>query len=141
MDAIITQKFENTSLFFSFFDTPVYVIEKLNAKIQTMGSNNKQIVFLVQYNENEFLPQNHLEIFNKILSALQLSMNDVLIANIRKGKDSVESILSTISWKKLISMGMPCSNNNFLQTLSLAEITASEENKKHFWTALKNYIA
>ena len=143
MESIITQKFENSSLFFTFFDAPVYLAENINSTnvLQTKGNNNKQIVFLVQYSENVFLPQNHLEIFNKILNALQLNLDDVLIINIREGKDLPEEIFKNISFKKIISMGVLYSNHNALQTLSLSEIITSEENKKQFWTALKKHLA
>lgn len=150
MDNNINQIFENNSLFKFFFDAPVYLTEKKNVStqtyehallIQTKGNNNKKIVFLVQYDEQEFFPQSHLEIFNKILSALQLSMDDILIVNIRKDKDSVIDVINHISSKKIISMGVPCNGNTVLQTLSLTEIITSEENKKQFWISLKKHLA
>ncbi|MBL4655936.1 MAG: hypothetical protein JKY33_08960 [Bacteroidia bacterium] len=164
MEDNIVENFSNPTHFSQFFDSPVYIIEpnphlqKKEDNLNFLGENDKGIVFLVDYDNEEILSESHQSVFEKILNALGLSFNDCAFINISTCHTlNFELLTEKINMRNLILMGIKykelniptklsihqiatLNSINILSSYSLNELLEDRKKKEQFWALLKEII-
>lgn len=123
--------------------------------LKTLGGNNKNILFVISDNNNEFLSPEAEIAFMKILRALKLDLKDIVVLNHREslGNITFEKIENQLKPEKCIFMGInpqlfeikACAKNiltstnnvQLLYTYSFDEMLKDTEKKRLFWDAIK----
>lgn len=75
--------------------------------LQYLGSNVKNVVLLVNYENNVYLPETQLTFLTNILLACKLNLADVAIVNYNKQRPSLETLVNTLKPNCLIVFGIP----------------------------------
>lgn len=116
------------------------------------GANQKEVLVLINYPSN--IPHEDKELLFKILKAIQLTENDIMLLNISLNNSEQHAhLLKNISCKKIISFGTNCptlfsdttpnyqisieQNRTLLKSHPINEIAADVEKKKLLWVQLQ----
>ncbi|MBN4051993.1 hypothetical protein JYT53_00670 [Cytophagaceae bacterium AH-315-L13] len=164
MEDKIVENFSNPTHFSQFFDSPVYIVEpnphlqKKEDNLNFLGENDKGIVFLVDYDQEEILSESYQTVFEKILRALELSFKDCAFINISVCSNlDFELLREKLNMRNLILMGIKynmfnistvlsihqiskLNNVNILSSYSLDELLEDRKKKEQFWTLLKKML-
>lgn len=123
--------------------------------LKTYGSNNKNILFVISDNSNEFLSADAEIAFMKILRALKLALEDIVILNHNESNNGLtfEKIKEKFNPRNCIFLGAEpqllgiegCAENilkiedniQFLYSYSFEEMLRDTEKKRLFWDAIK----
>ena len=123
--------------------------------LKTYGGNNKNILFVIADNHNEFLSADAELAFMKILQALKLTLEDIALFNYNQSCPEIafEKIKEKLNPKSCIFLGAQpellgvegCAKNilkvedniQFLATYSFDEMLDDIEKKRLFWDAIK----
>lgn len=123
--------------------------------LKTYGGNNKNILFVISDNNNEFLSVDAEIAFMKILRALKLALEDVIIFNYNQLDTGLTfgKIKEKFNPRNCIFLGVEpqllgvkaCAENmlkiedniQFLYSYSFEEMLRDTEKKRLFWDAIK----
>jgi len=123
--------------------------------LKTYGSNNKNILFVISDNHNEFLSADAELAFMKILQALKLTLEDIAVFNYNQSCSDItfEKIKEKLNPKSCIFLGAKpeslgvegCAENilkvedniQFLYSYSFDEMLYDIEKKRLFWDTIK----
>lgn len=123
--------------------------------LKTYGGNNKNILFVISDNTNEFLSADAEIAFMKILRALKLTLEDIVIVNHNETQINLtfEKIEEKLQPENCIFLGTEpqllgleaCAENilktedniQFLYSYSFEEMLRDTEKKRLFWDAIK----
>jgi len=154
-----------------FFQEPVYLVpdpvnptlgetseseHSANSPTYTpLGSNQKQILLLVEETGEQHISETNLELLEKILQSVQLSLDDVCLVNAAQAQIP-DAVVGKVTFSTYISFGMPpaawqfCNffkkyevgrddnGQAYLWADSLTEIAEDVEKKKLLWSSLKS---
>jgi len=122
---------------------------------KTYGGNNKNILFVISDNNNEFLSVDAEIAFMKILRALKLELDDVIMFNYNQFDAGLpfEKIKEKLNPRNCIFLGAEpnllgvenCAENilkvednvQFLYSYGFEEMLRDTEKKRLFWDAIK----
>ncbi|MBC7874298.1 MAG: hypothetical protein H7Y01_09900 [Ferruginibacter sp.] len=122
---------------------------------KSLGSNHKNILIIVKYNDVVHLPDNELVFLTGILTACKLSLADVTIVNISNHPDTTYKELTGWYKSKIVLLfdiepsvfGLPMNfphyqiqpfaGNSFLYAPSLKELENDRAEKTKLWGCLK----
>src|SRR5690554_1120825 len=130
---------------------------ELEIALNTYGNNNKNILFVISDNNNEFLSADAEIAFMKILRALKLELEDIVMLNYNhnqpEGGLTFEKVKERLNPKNCIFLGTEpqllgiegCAENilkikdniQFLYSYSFEEMLRDIEKKRLFWDAIK----
>ena len=137
-----------------FMGEQIYVFKpkQTDNSIDFLGSNNKQIVMLVQDVDNDYLSATAEDMFVKLLAAVKLNMQDVAIINTAKQSANWSLIKDKLNPLKVILWGVAptfinlnvdkysvqqASGLGVLYADGLDTITTNVELKRQLWEALQ----
>ena len=119
-----------------------------------LGANKKNFLILVNYDEHEFIKDEHLVALEAVLGRIGHNRDDVAVLNLAKPESNFLQILAFFEPKKLMILGesaIPAGMANpklnstekreelaVLYTFSFDEMMTNVENKKVFWEQIKN---
>lgn len=124
-----------------------------------LGKNKKKVLLLINQKATAFLSDPDLNFLLGILSACQLSMEDVALVNAAHAeKLAYENIMSLLSPSKIIFFGIepyelsfplqfphykvqPYNNQQYLSAPALSVLSADKEQKMLLWNCLKMMFA
>jgi hypothetical protein len=121
---------------------------------KSLGGNKKNILVVVKYAEDVYLPDNALQLLINMLGACKLGIEDVAIVNISKQPLEYKELLDTYRSRIAIlfdvepsAFGLPMSfpfyqiqpfaGCSFLYSPSLDTLENNKDEKTKLWTALK----
>ncbi len=120
--------------------------------IRYLGNHRQRVTVLVNNPEHTFMPENHLALLTKILSACQMNMGDVAVVNVAAGPPT-ERIPALLGSRKVILFGTepgkeltlfepyPSGGIHYLAAPSLDELSSDtaegKQLKARLWTGLK----
>lgn len=117
------------------------------------GSNERNILFLVQNQEQEYFSFEAEDAFLKTLAALKLSLKDVAVINQRIVEKSVDEVKKVMKPKVcIVCEGENTANQSIfnqiievdgiacLHTYSFEEMLTDTNKKRSFWNAIKRII-
>lgn len=125
------------------------------AKISSLGGNKRNIVLVINHEEDRFLDDPQMEFLSNLLSACNLSMEDISLINYDQNKEvSYEKIIDQFQSQKILifgvdasSLGLPFTiphfqiqifnNQIFLLIPALIQILNDISLKKQLWICLK----
>lgn len=125
------------------------------AKISGLGGNKRNIVLVINHEEDKFLDDPQMEFLSNLLSACNLSMEDISLINYDQNKEvSYEKIIDQFQSQKILifgvdasSLGLPFTiphfqiqifnNQIFLLIPALRQILNDISLKKQLWICLK----
>jgi len=129
-------------------------IQTLQPVFNYLGANKKNFLVLVNYDEHEFIKDDHLVALEAVLGRLGYKRDDVAIFNLAKHNVSYQQLWDFFASKTVVILGeaaIPSGmvNSKFnsiekseglavLYTFSFDEMMANVENKKVFWEQIKN---
>ncbi len=126
-----------------------------NTRWKSLGSNDKNILIVVNSNEAVHLPDNELIFLTGILSACKLSLADVAIVNRHNYQEASYKELTLFFLSKIVllfdiepaAFGLPMNfpnyqiqafaGNSFLYSPSLKELENDRVEKSKLWVCLK----
>lgn len=146
------------------FDTPIYVLKEDKStsstiiepqieptidaeKVMFKGSFAKKLLFIISGDELR-LSENDWELFNKTITALKLSNDDIAI--IEQEIDSpikdLDLILNELSPNKTVIFGKVTANKNstgyaILRCETLKNLSEKKELKIEWWNSLKTFLS
>ncbi len=133
---------------------PIIKQEK-NAKWKSLGSNDKNILIIVNSSEAVHLPDNELTFLTGVLTACKLSIADVAIVNRHHYPDAGYKELTSFFASKIVllfeiepaAFGLPMNfpnyqiqafaGNSFLYAPSLKQLENDKIEKSKLWVSLK----
>ncbi len=74
--------------------------------LQYLGSNLKNVVLLVDYENDVYLPEKQLTFLTNILQACRLNLADVAIVNYNKQQPSLDSVMQALRPSCLLVFGV-----------------------------------
>ncbi len=123
--------------------------------LEFLGSNNQQILLLIEEPLHKYLAENDLAFLSKILAAVNTTLADVAIVNCYENTSvNYDNLMEHLKPSKIIffevkaaQLGFPLNfapnkpqnynGQTYLSTVSLKTLQESVADKKLFWTALK----
>ncbi len=129
--------------------------KELEITLKTYGGNNKNILFVISDNSNEFLSADAEIAFMKILKALKLALEDIVVLNHNEPDKGLTfgKVKEKLNPKNCIFLGAEpqllgiegCAENilkiqddiQFLYSYSFEEMLRDTEKKRLFWDAIK----
>lgn len=120
-----------------------------------LGSNKKNFLVLVSYDEYEFMKEEHLTALESVLGRLGHTRDDIAILNLAKCDTAAhEDIVEYFRPRTVVILGKgaipvsagdlkfntiePKNNIKMLYTFSFDEMMADVSNKKIFWEQMKS---
>jgi hypothetical protein len=118
-----------------------------------LGSNKKNLLILVNYDQHQFMQEDHLTALESVLGRLGHTREDVAIFNLSGNNATQADIMSYFSPQTLIILGknaLPEETDlkfnsigeidgiRTLFTFAFDEMMANIDNKKAFWEQMKN---
>jgi len=79
-------------------------------KINSLGGNQKQILFLVNDSQNKFLPDNEMDLLSNLISACKLSMEDIALVNHYNTFVNYHQLTENFQSKKILMFGITTSD-------------------------------
>lgn len=128
-------------------------------KIQHLGLNNQQILFLVDNADYKYLPDAEMEMLTNLLTACKLSVADIALVNLAHCPDiTYEYLISELKSQKILTFGITSQglklpfivpdfqiqkfqNQTYLFNPSLEKILNDVHLKKNLWNCLKNLFS
>jgi len=74
-------------------------------KMKFLGGNNKNIAFIVNYPDEVFISQSHLDWLGKMLKACQLNLGDIAIINLANNPTTIAEIKKELHSTTIILLG------------------------------------
>ncbi len=147
----------NPTILSYLYDNDLYALDKNNVlkKCTIFGQNHKSCIILVKNLLYPILSKQDLTFLENILKAIQYTLEDVVIINIKDQKITLENIQEEYAVEKLIlfdilAFEIGIQNKNIRQyevfelekihvltANSLQEITQNIDKKKALWIALQ----
>ena len=136
-------------------DNELLIKQEKNAKWKSLGSNDKNILIIVNSNEAVYLPDNELTFFTGVLTACKLSLADVAIVNLQQYPEASYKELTFFFATKIVllfdiepaAFGLPMNfpyyqiqvfaGNSFLYAPSLKQLENDRVEKTKLWVCLK----
>jgi hypothetical protein len=124
-------------------------------KINSLGENKKNILFLVNNSQNKFLADNEMKLLTDLLTACKISMEDIALVNYNQNLElNYQDLFDQFQSKKILIFGITASNlglpfnipffqiQKFQEQLymigpSLSEFINNVELKKELWISLQ----
>ena len=100
--------------------------EKATAQISFLGKNLMQLVILVDYDNEVYLPENQLNFIGNILKACKMNLADVAIVNVNKQQINIGEISRQLNPQYLIIFGVDTNRINFSQPLTSFNIITDD---------------
>lgn len=79
-------------------------------KINSLGGNQKQILFLVNDSQNKFLPDNEMDLLSNLITACKLSMEDIALVNHYNTFVNYHQLTENFQSKKILMFGITTSD-------------------------------
>jgi hypothetical protein len=108
--SLVADLYRNDLLEEELTASPVHSEKKapaIDKTLQYLGKNLKNVVLLVNYENDVYLPENQLTFLTNILLACKLNLADVAIVNYNKQQPSLESLVHTLKPNCLLVFGIP----------------------------------
>ena len=136
-------------------DKELVIKQEKNAKWKSLGSNDKNILIIVNSNEAVYLPDNELTFLTGVLTACKLSLADVAIVNLQHYPEASYKELTIFFATKIVllfdiepaAFGLPMNfpyyqiqvfaGNSFLYAPSLKQLENDRVEKTKLWVCLK----
>jgi hypothetical protein len=120
-----------------------------------LGSNKKNFLILVAYNDHEFMQDDHLAALESVMGRKGHTRDDAAILNLAKNEGSFNDITTFFSPQMLLILGASAhpaglgelkfnaiktiNSIKALATFSFGEMMDNVDNKKAFWEQIKNF--
>lgn len=126
--------------------------------IPSLGTNDKNIIIIVNESQTAFLPENDMTLLTGILNACQLSMADVAIVNFAKNNSlNYEELMRQFNPEFTIMFGtspadlafplqfpmyqlQKYNSKSFLFSAPLRFLSEDVDQKKKLWSCLQKYF-
>lgn len=122
---------------------PSFESEKINYK----GSFAKKLLFIISGNDVK-LSENDWDLFNKTITALKLSIDDIAIIEneIETPINDFNTLLNELKPNKTVVFGKvntsdSINNNNILYCETLKSLSENKEMKIQWWNSLKSFLS
>ncbi|MEM8969312.1 MAG: hypothetical protein AAGE93_23040 [Bacteroidota bacterium] len=139
-----------------FFQEPIYIANETTegTAYQPLGNNMWRVLVLVDESDVSHLSQESKQLLEKILQAVQLSLDDICLVNIQQAPEP-NRVEFELEYSYYITFGMPPeawqfnsfskkyvvdkddTGKAYLWADSLIEIASDVEKKKALWISLK----
>lgn len=123
-------------------------------RINSLGGNQKNILFLVTDSQNKFLPDNEMDLLSNLITACKLSMEDIALVNHFNATFNYNQLNDHFQSKKILMFGITTSElglpfsipffqiQQFQQQLyitapPLTDFLKNKDLKKQLWTCLQ----
>lgn len=123
-------------------------------KINSLGGNEKNILFLVNDPENKFLGDEEMNLLSNLITACKLTMADIALVNSVNTKISYQQLLNHFQPKKLLLFGIetselelpftiphfqiqPFQEQLYLTSPPLNQLLSNTDLKKELWIRLQ----
>ena len=91
---------------------------KTTEQISFLGKNLSQMVILVDYNNEVYLPENQLNFIGNILKACKMNLADVAIVNVNKQPINIGELSRQLNPQNLVIFGIDTNRINFDKQLT-----------------------
>lgn len=124
-------------------------------KINCLGENKKNILFLVNNSQNKFLADNEMKLLTDLLTACKISMEDIALVNYNQNPEfNYQDLIDQFQSKKILVFGITASNlglpfnipffqiqkfqeQMYMISPSLSDFINNVEMKKELWISLQ----
>ena len=128
-------------------------------KINSLGDNERNILFLVNNNENKFLADDEMKLLTDLLQACKISMGDIALVNFYENREmNYQELLEQFQSKKILMFGVSAADldlpfaipffqiQKFQEQIymicpSLSDFINNVELKKDLWKSLKKIFS
>jgi len=100
---------------------------KATEQISFLGKNLMQLVILVDYDNEVYLPENQLNFIGNILKACKMNLADVAIVNVNKQTINIRELSRQLNPQNLVIFGIDTSSINFNRQLTSFDIITYDE--------------
>lgn len=123
-------------------------------KIDSLGENSRNILFLVNNTFNKFLPDDQMDMLSKLISACKLSMADIALVNYHQNPVNYKELAMHFSPQKILIFGVSTSmldlpftipffqiqsynGQSYVIAPPLEDFVKNTDLKKELWACLK----
>lgn len=111
-----------------------------SSKIDSLGKNKKNILFLVNDPGNKFLPDNQMDMLSNLISACNLSMDDIALVNYQKNSANYKELTKYFSPQKILIFGVSTAMLELPFTIPFFQIQLYNSQSYIIAPPLKNFI-
>ncbi|HEY5368901.1 MAG TPA: hypothetical protein VIJ75_07910 [Hanamia sp.] len=109
-------------------------------EIKNLGENLQQILFLVTNSENQFLPDEEMNLLSNLILACKLSMADIALVNTYNTSFNYTELDHHFHPKKILMFGIPTSELGLPFTIPFFQIQQFREQLYVTSPPLKDYL-
>ncbi|HUZ57210.1 MAG TPA: hypothetical protein VMU83_00335 [Hanamia sp.] len=109
-------------------------------KIESLGENQKNILFLVTDSQNKFLPDNEMDLLSNLIIACKLSMADIALVNYFKTNVNYRQLIDHFQSKKILMFGINTSDLDLPFSIPFFQIQPFQEQLYMTAPPLKNFL-
>lgn len=123
-------------------------------KINSLGGNKKNILFLVTDSQNKFLPDGQMDLLSNLITACKLTMADIALVNYYNCSFNYIQLLEHFQSKKILMFGIntsalqlpftiphfqiqPFQEQLFITAPPFGQFSNNKDLKKELWTCLQ----
>ena len=123
-------------------------------KINSLGGNQRNILFLVKDSQNKFLPDNEMDLLSNLITACKLSMADIALVNYFNSSLNYHQLTGHFQPTKILMFGITTSElelpfsipffqiqqfqqQSYITAPSLTDFLKNKDLKKQLWTSLQ----
>lgn len=107
-DFLITELYKRIHLIVDseVLESAPEVPEFKRGNLKFLGNNVKKVTIMVQYSEDVFLPEKHMEFLIRILGACKLNIGDVAIVNGGSKPIDINDLIQQLEPEKMLLFGI-----------------------------------
>ncbi len=92
------------------FESNHGINSKKKIKIESLGENQRNVLFIVNDSTHKFLPDEEMELLTRLVSACQLSLADIALVNFHSNKYNYQQYNDQFQPKKILIFGVKNAN-------------------------------
>ena len=123
-------------------------------RINSLGGNQKNILFIIKESQNKFLPDNEMDLLSNLIMACKLSMADIALVNYFNTSFNYHQLTENFQSKKILMFGIHTSDlelpfsipffqiqqfqqQSYLTSPPLTNFLNNKDLKKQLWVCLQ----
>ncbi len=118
-------------------DRSAHINSKSKLKIDYLGGNEKNIVFVTNNDQHKFLDDNQLKFLSNLISACNITMADIAVVNMNNNEEvNYAKLFGCLSCRKVLCFGVSSGEIDLPFTIPFYQVQTFEEVQYIFCPAL-----
>ena len=109
-------------------------------EINSLGENEKKLLFLVNVPDHKFLPDNEMELLTNLIHACKLSMADLALVNFSVNRYHYSQFISQFHPKKVLAFGVTTAELGLPFEIPHFQIQTFQDQVYLFCPPLKDFL-